>query len=80
MSDDNVVSIHKHRIKDPSSDEELEEVINLLKREHIKELVIIGIRDEEIFMCASSFSSRLRMMGALTALNNFIWDKKDLEL
>ena len=77
--DDNVISIHKHKIKDSNIDDELDQVMKLLKRENIKELIVIGVRDEDIFMCASSFSSKLRMMGALAALHNFIWEKNTLE-
>jgi len=74
-NDSNVVSINEYKVADASSEEELTALFDFLKELKPDEVIILSVKDDDVYCASSSFQSRLKMLGAAAAITNFLWNK-----
>ena len=76
----NVVAISEYKIKDASSDQELLELFDFLRELNPDEIMILAVKNDDVLCASSSFQSRLKMLGACSAVTNFLWNKDNEDI
>lgn len=71
---DNVIPFRRIEVGG-MSEESLQDLVKALKEDEVQAFVLIGVTKEEtLWMHATEFNSRLKMIGAIRAAEHFIWD------
>lgn len=69
---DNVINFGKYREEEASDTETL---INSVGEMDFDEVLVLGLKDNEVYLAHTPFDSRLKLMGAVSGMEHWLWTK-----